>query len=303
MQGSLQLMFMVEDGWKREPLEIIEHSFKKEQLDWIGFAVDVPSADEASQHIYVEEYADFVLELAGERAWSKAQCTIPPDCYARVAMDGQAGIDAAQNMRADWVAILALEAARWTDAAAKTLRATYLHWLDNAAIRLLYQLFERDNFNPQQCAAGQRYLRALLLIAPDNKLVEDIHNYLSDLARNSRNFVASWAQRTSATIHCNKLETRQMNHYEISKDEFIANFNLAGVRKSMKHLHFPSDRALPTRVSMLMAKRDWKAPVPGKIKHEVSSWHLLRERARCEPPSYTSAWWSRIPFFINIAWL
>ena len=104
-----------------------------------------------------------------------------------------------------------------------------IHWKDAAVIRLLYVLFERDDFSAKS-QPGQRWIRGLLLGLPDNKLVEDIHGYLRNEANANRNTKLNIPTIQDVVQTCGALESRGIPHPQaVTREVCMANFRSASV--------------------------------------------------------------------------
>ena len=223
-EGLQSRITQCQEMWyEHEIMDHLLYCMPDESLKWIGFTTIGGKYDADSQDAFVDEYLDLVLQRASSRAWTKLLRTIPPFCYASAASDNNGIADATMDlMKSDFLTLLSLEQdALLNDDASKLLAD--LVWPRKNVIRLLYLLFERDNLS-KGSVAGQRYLRALLLVFADNKLVEDIHAYLRDLIRQGRSNLAGPVSRASAAIHSGRLEERGITHAVVTAEQFRAEF-------------------------------------------------------------------------------
>ena len=104
--------------------------------------------------------------IGGYRSWSKLEADLPPNSCAPVASDNlEITAEGIRKMKKDFHGMLMLEAkaAAGDEDAQKFLKDNIR--FQNNALRLLFILCERSNWNPN-CIAGQRYLRAFLLTPP-----------------------------------------------------------------------------------------------------------------------------------------
>ena len=173
----------------------------------------------------VMNFVSAVLTLQGFRAWSKGmEMHLPPNCYRGAASaDVETSNRALATMNAHWQMILRVEAlAADGHEEPRTILAD-MPWTKKASIRLLYSLFEKDRWS-RDSVAGQSHLAALVDTVPDNKLVEDTHNYLRDLGRKSRRFISSRMTRMSAAMNAGRLESRGIGHRKVKKHTFKHKF-------------------------------------------------------------------------------
>ncbi len=92
------------------------------------------------------------------------------------------------------------------------------------AIRLLYTCFEKAKWSAE-CVDGQRLLRGLLVVFPDNKLVEDLHQTIRSHARANANMRMTRGRVQDLVTNSRVLETREIRHSSaVTEREFIAKF-------------------------------------------------------------------------------
>ena len=246
--------------------------------------------------VQVSHFSRAALELAGNRALTKAMDDeIPPHCYCALlsenAIEARA---AAQLMENHFSLVLRLEllATIFTEAA-DVLAA--MQFLLVASVRLLWMLFERDNFDPNS-AAGRRWFKGQTYAPPDNKLVEDMHNYLRDLARKNRNYMCSRIARMCAAIASGRIEARRMVHKRVTKTQFKAQFNQARVTRRCKKLFQSENFRLPAYMSKIMGERTWESFNTDGMRGELTAWLWVQEwdRLRLPPVDLNAAWWSKV---------
>ena len=134
-------------------------------------------------------------------------------------------------------------------------------------------LFERDKWD-RNSIPGNRYLRAMLLVPPDNKLLEDIHNYLRDLSRLGRADLNSTQARSAAAMHSKRIEDRGIMTHKPDRGYWRGTF--ASVRGTKIKSRFnPRNHELPEEVARLMKRRYWDSPSPESMQVGVSAWLWL----------------------------
>ena len=126
----------------------------------------------------------------------------------------------AGELRSDWQAWLNLEYNSHRDRDAREVR-DLVNWMQFLAIRIMYMLFERYNFDPRASEPLEFY-RALVDQIPDERIVEEIHGDLRGAEDENKNMVVSRIRRQQIATHSGKLESRNIPHKILTKDEFIA---------------------------------------------------------------------------------
>ena len=75
--------------------------------------------------------------------------------------------------------------------------------------RVAYLLFERGRFDP--CFAPfQQWMRALLDVLPDSRIVEQTHQHLRDMEHQNANNVTSRVSRHNACVFSGVLQERSL---------------------------------------------------------------------------------------------
>ena len=244
----------------------------------------------------VEHFAKAALTLAGFRSFSKAMdIVMPPLCYCGGLSDDPVVASAAsEKMGSHYALVLKIELMATIHPEADEL-ARALPFIRNPSIRLIWMLFDRD-CNRSRSRAGKRMLRALLYSPPDNKLVEDIHNYLRDLGRKNRNYIASRIARMSAAIHAGRIEARGLVHKRVIKSMFKAQFNQKRFTGKCRHLFQSNTCKLPAYMSKIMAEKTWDSLNSDGMRNELGAWLWLLEWDRMALPAnrLNAAWWSKL---------
>ena len=122
------------------------------------------------------------------------------------------------RMKADAQRLYRLEAAAsgapW---ARKCLKA--LQSLITTPLRLLYELYGRDKWSAES-VEGRRHLATTLIFPPDNKIVEDLHQHIRDLARLGRSVVSTCPARFKASVESGVLEGRGISHRRVTESAY-----------------------------------------------------------------------------------
>ena len=148
----------------------------------------------------------------GQRAWSMAaRHHAPPQAYVgllsscplrqRRAMD---------QMGNEWATLLMLEQRRLVHQPACRLWKD-LSFVQTRPLRLLWALCEGFK-GDLDCDPVKRLLRGLLDTFPDNKIVEDVHNFVKLDAQKSRKQRRCEARQADAVVHSGVLESGGIPH-------------------------------------------------------------------------------------------
>ena len=113
-------------------------------------------------------------------------------------------------MEHEWATLLMLEQRRLVHKPAEKL------WKDLSSVqirplRLLWALCEGFK-GDLDCAPVKRLLRGLLDTFPDNKIVEDVHNFVKLDAQKSRKQKRYLERQANAMVRCGVLESREIPH-------------------------------------------------------------------------------------------
>ena len=112
--------------------------------------------DADAQDSLVGKYVELVCKIGSNRAWTYLLQSVPPFKYVPAASnDVGVAEDCLGMMKSDWEALLALEREALTNDSSKEL-LEHMVWPRKKAVRLLFMLFERDQWSPTS-VAGQRY--------------------------------------------------------------------------------------------------------------------------------------------------
>ena len=150
--------------------------------------------------------------IAAKQAWSLAKHDVPPETYSNVLSDDVASrARAAQRMRAHHQGVLKLEARRLHDDDADALWKD-LPFLQSPAIRMIFEFYARDNFDPSS-AAGSRHVTGFIETPPDNKWVEDVHHPLRIDAKGNSNKKMRKCRMQAIIMNSNVLESHGVRQY------------------------------------------------------------------------------------------
>ena len=148
----------------------------------------------------------------GQRAWSMAaRHHAPPQSYVGL-LSGcpLRQRRAMRQMEHEWATLRMLEQRRLVHKPADRLWKD-LRFVQIRPLRLLWALCEGFK-GDLDCAPVKRLLRGLLDTFPDNKIVEDVHNFVKLDAQKTRKRVRCAARQADAVTHSGVLESREIPH-------------------------------------------------------------------------------------------
>jgi hypothetical protein len=162
--------------------------------------------------------------LACNRAYSSMiQKNIPPCAYVAILSDHvKVRTACVLKMKADWTALITLEKFAATELAVATLRKES-HFADSIPNRLLMMIFERGGWNPN-FPPGVDFARAMFVVLPDSRIVEEHHENLRDLGRSCEHNVTSRAARMQSLRSCGVLASRGIPTVGVDRDRFVVEF-------------------------------------------------------------------------------
>ena len=146
-------------------------------LDWNSCRSELPKQATVSNSLL-----KFSLNLASTRAWSMVAHQFPPFCYAGILVADETDKTRSSNLLAqDANCLWKLErVAGLVPAAQELLHDCADLWVPST--RVMVETFARERFAPT-CVGGRRCLTTQLLVVPDNKAVEDLHQHMRHAQR------------------------------------------------------------------------------------------------------------------------
>jgi hypothetical protein len=113
-------------------------------------------------------------------------------------------------MRREHINALSLEAVRHNQDDADALWQDIM-FLHSSPIRVMFELYQRDNYSAASCA-GKKLMCGLLLCMESNKSVEDIHQPIRMEAKANQNVKLSCEHIQDIINHSGTLEARNVSH-------------------------------------------------------------------------------------------
>ena len=264
-------------AWRDELVAILEATFAS-TANLQYWKVHHASHLDDDAILVCEHAAVLGIHLVSNRAWSKfLDVSIPPQSYAAILLPACDPRDERmRQMKCDWRVIMDLEARSLTDLSSAALRQE-LFWADFTPVRLMYMLFERGAWDPDFPPARD-FLRALLEVLPDSRVVEEHHEKLRDMSRSCKHNVTTRVARMQSCRSAGVLERRGINAVSVSNDQFVDEYRRP---VDINRLAFESaNRSLNQGWEdlKLPGVRHWASPTPNSSRHTAAAWHWARVR-------------------------
>ena len=164
-------------------------------------------------------------QLISHRAWSQAaRYGGPPESYSGVLSSEPARRDETiRRLEADWQRLLRLELRQLTCPTAAALRQD-CHHARSTPIRVMFCLFEVGKFRTDFTPA-RFWLRGLIDVLPDNKIVEEVHHGLKQDAKKTQSAKRSTARQQDVVAATPVFSSRRIPHTSaVSKEFFVRHF-------------------------------------------------------------------------------
>ena len=150
-----------------------------------------------------------------------------------------------------------------------------LIFLDSTAIRIIYEMFARDNYH-HTSKTGTDALMVFLWSLPDNKIVEDIHQPIRLAGRGSVNRKMSFRNIQSHILESAVLEKRGIkNGPKVDRETWLAKSKRTKL-KSTTQTHQSHKHKLPKAWSRMMAPRKtWATISEETLQRSAAASHWL----------------------------
>ncbi len=267
--GFKYTLRMAGSGWEAEKhlWQTLETLQKSERLRYMGIAV--------GESTWATKAMELALHIVMRRAWSLAKHSMPPDSLAGLLAPTPATRDrTAQALRVGHNNFLLLERRGLDLDDAAGLRKDLI-FLDSVAVRVAFEFFARDGYNPES-VAGRNVLMGHLCTLADNKLVEDIHQPLRLNARANQNKKMSSRLIQDIILTSEVFEKRGITHScQVTKAYWVA--KLKGTKfKKMDRTHRAALHKLPKHWSQLMRpNKDWATVNEESLQRAAAGWQWL----------------------------
>jgi hypothetical protein len=218
--------------------------------------------------------ADFTLTLMGSTAWSNWQAYMEfPVRYAGLVSSNHANrAGAMSKMRSDWDMLMKFESRASVNMEVSEVLSA-VPWTSFKVFRLVCMVFERGAWNPDY-KPGQELMRALLQKLPDSRVTEEVHAFLRELQRESKDNVSTRMARMQACRASGVLEKRGFKAVDASRADFVAKY-----RQGRQKHNFNSQSHKLTQPWSAILKggvRTWWSPTAKSSRVAVAAWQWCR---------------------------
>jgi hypothetical protein len=136
-------------------------------------------------------------------------------------------------------------------------------WANSKPVRLVYLVFERGQLSPIY-EPFRRWLRVALDTLPDSRIVEQLHQWLRDLATKRKSDVSSVCSRMNACQTSNVLRSRGIETVCLARDEFAIGVRDGVPLVGLKRKWSSAPRKLPAKYAGIMqpGPTPCKSPTP-----------------------------------------
>ena len=287
-------------SWQHEVAQILKAGLRNEE-SLLAFGIRGVGALSAEATEVCLVVVQFCLSLAENRAWSHILGLLPPFSYAEVAGSEPVQQErAVAKMKREWHWLLRVERAARTNRRAQDL-VRDIPFTQCPCERLAWLLFERFNFSPQ-AALGQQYLRALLRIVPDSRIIEELHRKLRECVSggNGKHFKRDRHTKMRVLTSSHVLNTRMMNEVRVSQLDFVGSYRRPRDELVTVRRHLSAQHRLPKEYSRIFkpGKTDWWSPTPRNSRKMAAAWqwmcHYFQEGLDSDPHVDLDSVWASV---------
>ena len=180
----------------------------------LGWSNAIPIQHQKNQ---ASKVVDFMTLMSSNRTWSLLIYETPPYTWAGALLKSKhAQAKAMKCVLEDGNLFYYLEMEKFKDPDMSELYQDIMKDLWPLPVRLAHACYRKDNFKASS-DSGSKTLKTMIMVPPDEAIIEDEHQRIRDLQRHSRTFVSSKIQRARACIHSGILERRKLEHSKVSK--------------------------------------------------------------------------------------
>eukprot|EP00434_Breviolum_minutum_P032643 symbB.v1.2.028868.t1/scaffold3026.1/size65065/3 len=201
---SLELAGVLKD-WDEFSKVLKYHSLVRRHLD------EEARKELLDSFVFVMFY--YVLTLFCKRASSMSKFTSPPEIYSKIlSSDEEEAEMTLANILSDWRTLLLLEQSKYQELASD------LNLTVSKPVRLAFTFFEAGKTD-----AAIGIMKSMLLVVPDTKLIEDIHQKVRVDSGANANLNQSCAETQNIIRNSGLLEARGIPHTaQINRVTFLA---------------------------------------------------------------------------------
>ena len=228
-----------------------------------------------------------------QKVWSYSVHSTPADCYVGLLSPRAAERGATMaTMKKHYANIVELERNRLLSPGALKLYNAIV-FLKHMALRLLYALYARDDFNTQSIQ-GQKILRGLLDVLPDNKGVEEAHHFVRKEQKHNPNTRLSHCHVQDCVNNSRVLEARQIPHASaVGRVEFMRSYPSSNHRY-VGRKHYSWRHSLPRDWTTILGRKTWATTSEDVYRTSAAAWAWLHSWCDNRTCAIDASLWSRL---------
>ena len=228
-----------------------------------------------------------------QKVWSYSVYSTPADCYVGLlSLRAEERGATMATMKKHYANIVELERNRLLSPGALKLYNAIV-FLKHMALRLLYALYARDDFNAQSIQ-GQKILRGLLDVLPDNKGVEEAHHFVRKEQKQNPNTRLSHCHVQDCVNDSRVLEARQIPHASaMGRLEFMRSYPSSNHRY-VSQKHYSWRHSLPRDWTTILGRKSWATTSEDVYRTSAAAWAWLHSWCDNRTCAIDASLWSRL---------
>ena len=247
--------------------------------DWDEFSKVLKYHSLARRHLDEEAHKElldsfvfmmfyYVLTLFCKRASSMSKFTSPPEIYSKIlSSDEEEAEMTLANILSDWRTLLLLEQSKYQELASD------LNLTVSKPMRLAFTFFEAGKTD-----AAIEIMKSMLLVVPDTKLIEDIHQKVRVDSKANANLNQSCAEIQNIIMNSGLLEARGIPHTaKINRETFLARWKTTPGNKKFKQVFHASSYKLAREFGSILAPRVWPSLSEEALARSSAGWAWIRK--------------------------
>ena len=247
--------------------------------DWDEFSKVLKYHSLARRHLDEEAHKElldsfvfmmfyYILTLFCKRASSMSKFTSPPEIYSKIlSSDEEEAEMTLANILSDWRTLLLLEQSKYQELASD------LNLTVSKPMRLAFTFFEAGKTD-----AAIEIMKSMLLVVPDTKLIEDIHQKVRVDSKANANLNQSCAEIQNIIMNSGLLEARGIPHTaKINRETFLARWKTTPGNKKFKQVFHASSYKLAREFGSILAPRVWPSLSEEALARSSAGWAWIRK--------------------------
>ena len=210
----------------------------------------------------------YVRTLFCKRASSMSKFTSPPEIYSKIlSSDEEEAEMTLANILSDWRTLLLLEQSKYQELASD------LNLTVSKPVRLAFTFFDAGKTD-----AAIGIMKSMLLVVPDTKLIEDIHQKVRVDSGANAKLNQSCAETQNIRRNSGLLEARGIPHTaQINRVTFLARWKTTPGNKKFKQVFHASSYKLAREFGSILAPRVWLSLSEEALARSSAGWTWIRK--------------------------